>query len=233
LGLEDFPDEGKWREDLVKASLMSINISRIPPNASPMCPKLSTVLLQSNLLLRDVPNSLFEHLHGLNVLDLLDTAIESLPNSVSNLENLTTLRLRNCRKLKRVPSLAKLTKLRKLDLGETGITEVPNGLEMLVNLRYLDLNVEQLKITPPGILPKLSHLQYLTVFSKSELVTMKAEEVASLKKLEIFITQFCNVSEFNTYINIKSLDKGGILDYQIYVGILEFPIIEYPLKKCN
>uniref|UniRef100_A0A2N9IE65 Uncharacterized protein n=1 Tax=Fagus sylvatica TaxID=28930 RepID=A0A2N9IE65_FAGSY len=46
LGLEDFSDEGKWREDLVKASLMYNNISRIPPNASPMCPKLSTLLLQ-------------------------------------------------------------------------------------------------------------------------------------------------------------------------------------------
>uniref|UniRef100_A0A2N9IJ56 Uncharacterized protein n=1 Tax=Fagus sylvatica TaxID=28930 RepID=A0A2N9IJ56_FAGSY len=116
LGLEDFSDEGKWREDLVKASLMYNNISRIPPNASPMCPKLSTLLLQGNKSLKDVPDSLFEHLHGLNILDLSNTGIESLPNSVSNLENLTTLRLGECWKLKHVPSLAKLTKLRKLDL---------------------------------------------------------------------------------------------------------------------
>uniref|UniRef100_A0A2N9HEX6 Rx N-terminal domain-containing protein n=1 Tax=Fagus sylvatica TaxID=28930 RepID=A0A2N9HEX6_FAGSY len=142
LGLEDFSDEGKWGEDLVKASLMYNNISRIPPNASPMCPKLSTLLLQGNKSLKDVPDSLFEHLHGLNVLDLSYTGIESLPNSVSNLENLTTLRLGRCGFLKHVPSLAKLTKLRKLDLEDTGITEVPHGLEMLVNLRYLDLNVD-------------------------------------------------------------------------------------------
>jgi disease resistance protein RPS2 len=167
LGLEDFSDEGKWREDLVKASLMYNNISRIPPNVSPMCPKLSTLLLQGNRSLKDVPDSLFEHLHGLNVLDLSNTGIESLPNSVSNLENLTTLRLGGCGYLKRVPSLAKLTKLRKLDLGRTKITEVPDGLEMLVNLRYLNLNARELKIMPPEILPKLSRLQYLAVFSSN------------------------------------------------------------------
>uniref|UniRef100_A0A2N9G854 AAA+ ATPase domain-containing protein n=1 Tax=Fagus sylvatica TaxID=28930 RepID=A0A2N9G854_FAGSY len=101
LGLEDFSDEGKWGEDLVKASLMYNNISRIPPNASPMCPKLSTLLLQ-------------------------------------------------------------------------GITEVPDGLEMLVNLRYLDLNAEKLKIMPSEILPKLSRLQYLAVSSESELITVES-----------------------------------------------------------
>uniref|UniRef100_A0A2N9I6C6 NB-ARC domain-containing protein n=1 Tax=Fagus sylvatica TaxID=28930 RepID=A0A2N9I6C6_FAGSY len=208
LGLEDFSDEGKWREDLVKASLMYNNISRIPPNASPMCPKLSTLLLQGNKSLKDVPDSLFEHLHGLNVLDLSNTSIESLPNSVSNLENLTTLRLGGCWKLKHVPSLAKLTKLRKLDLENTGITEVPHGLEMLVNLRYLNLNVDTLKIMPPEILPKLSCLQYL-IFC----CDMKLEEVASLKNLETFGGRFSDMYEFSTY-----MEKGQLATYEIHVG---------------
>jgi disease resistance protein RPS2 len=216
LGLEDFSDEGKWGEDLVKASLMYNNISRIPPNASPMCPKLSTLLLQGNWSLKDVPDSLFEHLHGLNVLDLSKTTIESVPNFVSNLENLTTLRLRECTCLKRVPLLAKLTKLSKLDLLRTGITEVPDGLEMLVNLRYLDLNAEKLKIMPSEILPKLSRLQYLAVSSESELITVKAEEVASLKNLETFGGLFSDIYEYSTYI--RSLEKGRLASYKIQVG---------------
>uniref|UniRef100_A0A2N9FYN4 Uncharacterized protein n=1 Tax=Fagus sylvatica TaxID=28930 RepID=A0A2N9FYN4_FAGSY len=216
LGLEDFSDEGKWGEDLVRASLMYNNISRIPPNASPMCPKLSTLLLQGNRSLKDVPDSLFEHLHGLNVLDLSNTSIEYLPNSVSNLENLTTLRLGGCVFLKRVPSLAKLTKLRKLDLERTEIMEVPDGLEMLVNLRYLDLNVEKLKIMPPEILPKLSHLQYLVVHGLFTLVTMKGEEVASLKNLKTFGGLFSDMYEFSTYM--RSLEKGRLASYKIQVG---------------
>uniref|UniRef100_A0A2N9HA76 AAA+ ATPase domain-containing protein n=1 Tax=Fagus sylvatica TaxID=28930 RepID=A0A2N9HA76_FAGSY len=143
LGLEDFSDEGKWGEDLVKASLMYNNISRIPPNASPMCPKLSTLLLQ-------------------------------------------------------------------------GITEVPDGLEMLVNLRYLDLNAEKLKIMPSEILPKLSRLQYLAVSSESELITVKAEEVASLKNLETFGGLFSDIYEYSTYI--RSLEKGRLASYEIQVG---------------
>ncbi|KAK4576548.1 hypothetical protein RGQ29_027194 [Quercus rubra] len=213
LGLEDFSDEGKWRENLVKASLMDNKISRIPSNVSPMCPNLSTLLLQRNMSLKNVPDYLFQHLHGLRVLDLSHTGIESLPNSVFSMENLTTLRLRWCRELKHVASLAKLTTLRKLDLGGTGITEVPDGLEMLVNLTYLDLDAEDLKIMPLGILPKLSRLQYLRFSCE---VTVKGEEIESLKKLENVWVRFDDLYEFCSFI--RSLKKGELVRYQIQVG---------------
>ena len=166
LGLEDFSDEGKWREDFVKASLRYNNISTIPCNVSPRCPNLSTLLLRCNPSLKAVPDSFSEHLHGLKVLDLSYTGIRSLPNSVFSLENLSTIRLRGCEGLIHVSSLAKLTTMRKLDLGLTLIEEVPHGLEMLVNLTYLNLNACRLKTIPLEILPKLSHLQYLSVSFK-------------------------------------------------------------------
>ncbi|KAM3693890.1 hypothetical protein ACB094_07G018100 [Castanea mollissima] len=212
LGLKEFLDEGKWREDLVKASLMYKDISTIPPNVSPRYPNLSTLLLQGNRSLKNVPDSLFEHLYGLNVLDLSDTRIESLPNSVYSLEKLTTLRLRGCVELKHVSSLAKLTTLRKLDLGETGITEVPDGLELLVNLKVLDLNAGELKVMPPGILRKISHLQYLTVSWHS----MDEEEIASLKELETFAGRFADVDKFSMYI--RSLKNRRLASYQIRAG---------------
>ena len=87
---------------------------------------------------------MFNHLYGLKVLDLSYTAIEPLSNSVFSLEKLTTLRLRECEHLKHVFTLAKLTTLRKLDLEETRIMKIPHGLEMLVNLRYLNLNMRKL-----------------------------------------------------------------------------------------
>ncbi|KAM4092677.1 hypothetical protein ACB094_06G058000 [Castanea mollissima] len=213
LGLEDFSDEGKWRENLVKASLMYNKISRIPSNVSPMCPNLSTLLLQRNRSLKNVPDSLFEHLHGLKFLDLSGTDIKSLPNSVFSLENLNILRLGGCSELEHVSSLAKLTTLRKLDLLGTGITEVPDGLEMLVNLTYLNLYACNLKIMPLGILPKLSHLQYLRI---SHEVTVKVEEIERLKKLEIVWVRFYDLYEFCIFI--RSLEKTRLACYQIQVG---------------
>ncbi|XP_030931361.1 disease resistance protein At4g27190-like [Quercus lobata] len=216
LGLEDFSDEGKWREDLVKASLMYKDISTIPSNVSPRCPNLSTLLLQGNKSLKNVPDSLFEHLRRLKVLDLSDTAIESLPNSVFSLENLTTLRLRWCENLKQVPSLAKLTALRKLDLEGAGITEVPDGLEMLVNLKFLNLNASELKVMPLGILPKISHLQYLIVYWHSMATIVNEEEMASLKELEAFAGIFDDADKFSLYI--RSLENRRLACYQIRAG---------------
>ncbi|KAM4097655.1 hypothetical protein ACJW30_07G018100 [Castanea mollissima] len=223
LGLKEFLDEGKWREDLVKASLMYKDISTIPPNVSPRYPNLSTLLLQGNRSLKNVPDSLFEHLYGLKVLDLSYTGIESLPNAVYSLEKLTALRLRECGKLKHVSSLAKLTTLRKLDLGETGITEVPDGLEMLVNLKFLDLNAFCLKVMPLGILSKISHLQYLTVSVSwhSMETNVDEEEIASLKELETFAGRFDDVDKFSRYI--RSLKNRRLASYQIQAGFRAEP----------
>ncbi|KAM3696681.1 hypothetical protein ACB098_06G057300 [Castanea mollissima] len=196
LRLEDFSNEKKWREDLVKASLMYKGISTIPSNVSPRCPNLSTLLLRGNKSLKNVPDSLFKHLHGLKVLDLAYTGIKSLPNSVFSLEKLTALTLRGCGQLKHMSSLAKLTALRKLDLGETEITEVPDGLEMLVELTYLNLNAKNLKIMPIRILPKLSRLH--------------------LKKLENVWVRFDDLDEFCSFI--RSLEGRQLACYQIQVG---------------
>ena len=165
----------------------------------------------------DVPESSFGGICGLKLLDLSNTAIESLPDSVLCLDNLTALTLKGCRNLKLVPSLAKLITLNKLDLGQTGITKVPNGLEMLVDLRYLSLNAPELKIMPHGILPKLSRLQYLTVFWHSKSVIVKEKEIESLKKLETFGGHFKDMDEFRMFI--KSLENRPLACYEIRVGM--------------
>ncbi|XP_023919071.2 probable disease resistance protein At4g27220 [Quercus suber] len=215
-GLQDFPDEEKWGKDLVKVSLMDNYISKVP-YISQRCPKLSTLLLQNNIFLRSIPGSFFVHFHELNVLDLSETSIVSLPNSVSDLENLTALRLMWCKNLKHVPSLAKLTALRRLDLTGSGIEEIPHGLEMLVNLRFLCLDdARYLKKFPPGILPKMSQLQYLRFDWFSKTLKVNGEEVVSLKKLEHFEGQFYGVNDFNVYV--RSLEEGGPSHYALFVG---------------
>ena len=118
---------------------------------------------------------------------------ESLPNSVSDLKHLTSLRL-NSYDIRRVPSLAK----RSLDLSVHLLKEIPHGLEMLVNLRYLNLCETNQEKMPPGILPKLCQLQVLKlpIFS----LEVNGEEMVRLKKLKCFEGEFDDVKGFNTYV---------------------------------
>ncbi|XP_065627230.1 probable disease resistance protein At4g27220 [Quercus suber] len=164
----------------------------------------------------DFYEGMFVKIHDL-VLDLSYIGIESLPNSVYSLEKLTTLRLRGCGELKQASSLAKLTTLRKLDLRQTRIIEVPDGLEMLVNLIFLDLNMPKLKVVPLGILPKISHLQYLTVYWHLKATVADEEDITSLKELETFAGHFDDVDKFSMYI--RSLESRRLACYQIRLGM--------------
>ncbi|KAK7858739.1 hypothetical protein CFP56_010536 [Quercus suber] len=122
--------------------------------------------------------------------------ITSLPNSISDLENLATL--------------AKLMALRKLDLGWSRIKEITHGLEMLVNLRYLNLEGTKIREIPSGILSKLPQLQVL----KFNCGKWNVEEIVSLK-LECFKGPFYGVDDFNKYVG--SLREGQLSHYQFRV----------------
>ncbi|KAK7817409.1 putative disease resistance protein [Quercus suber] len=174
--------EERWGKDLEKVCLMCMSNFLNFPNISPRCPKLSTLLLHKAFFSGIIANSFFVHLRGLKVLRICNIGITSLPNSISDLENLATLRINYCLNLYHVPSLAKLTALRKLDLSHSlFIKEIPHGLEMLVNLRYLNLEETYIQEIPSGILSKLSQLQVL----KFNYGKLNVEEIVSLK-LECF-----------------------------------------------
>ena len=148
------------------------------------------------------------HLRGLKVLRIYNSHIKSLPNSISDLENLATLRLISCSCLYHVPSLAKLTALRKLDLGWSSIKEIPHGLEMLVNLRYLNFEGTAIPEIPSGILSKLSQLQVLNFLNCwPKCGKLNVEEIVSLK-LECFEGAFYGVDDFNKYVG--SLNEGRL-----------------------
>ncbi|XP_022749333.1 disease resistance protein At4g27190-like isoform X2 [Durio zibethinus] len=218
LHLREIPNETYWTEDLEMVSLMHNYISEIPSNASPMCPRLSTLLLSSNHCLRRIPDPFFLHMGTLQVLDLSDTSIEVLPNSISKLEKLTALLLRRCARLRCVPPLDKLIFLRKLDLCHAGIKEIPQGLEMLVSLRYLNLYTPHLEFLPCGSLSKLLNLQVLITYGASKTLKVKGEEVAGLKKLEMFSGQFYSMQDFNRYVHSISTRGREPHMYSIRVG---------------
>nr|KYP58826.1 putative disease resistance protein At4g27220 family [Cajanus cajan] len=218
LQLTEIPDEEEWTEDLEKVSLMCNWIHEIPTDISPRCPKLRTLILKHNESLTWISDSFFVHMSALQVLDLSFTDIEVLPKSVADLNTLTALLLTSCKRLKHMPSLAKLQGLVRLDLSFTAITEIPQGLEMLVNLRWLNLYAKNLVSTGKEI-AKLTRLQFLILHWWSRKIKVKVEHVSCLRKLETFAANLYNIHHFNAYV--KTMHKYGPRSYLLQLDTEE------------
>ncbi|TYG81982.1 hypothetical protein ES288_D01G049600v1 [Gossypium darwinii] len=231
IGLKELPTKQEWGEDLEKVSFMVNNVSEIPPHLSPNCEVLSTLLLQKNESLQRISESFFQHMHRLSILDLSYTNVKQLPTSVSNLEKLKALVLRGCYNLRYVPSLEKLEALRKLDLSRTAIEKVPQGLEMLSNLTYLNLYTKSLKELPVAILPRLSCLQCLILYVESSRVKMTGFDAARLTKLERFEGRFTELIDFNAYT--KSIQCQQLTSYLLVMAPLEAKCNVKPVKGIN
>lgn len=226
MRLKSVPDEEDWKIDLARVSLMDNNISDIPSSfESPKCPTLSTLLLKENPNLRCISDNFFLHMEGLTVLDLSYTGIKNLPESVSELVNLIALLLRGCKKLHRVPSLAKLRGLRKLNFYDTRINQVPQGMEMLVRLRYLNFSRTPLKLFPEHILCSLTNLQYLSVVGEQG-PRISGEELANLKRLETFHGQLYDINNFNAFV--RYLEEGVPINYVLLLGFFSTTLDHLP-----
>ncbi|GLT25675.1 hypothetical protein SLA2020_007900 [Shorea laevis] len=212
MALEELPEEDEWREDLLKVSLMNNNIREFPSSMlSPKCPMLTTLLLSKNKI-TTIPEAFFDHMTGLKILDLSGNhKLHRLPSSVSKLESLTTLLLEYCSSLKEVPSLSNLGGLKKLDLCGTSIEELPEGLCMLTNLKYLWLD-GKLSDIPDGLLRNLSKLQYLGV---GWTIPLKWEEIERLRKLEFLVCRFSTLDDMSLFV--KS-ERKFLNQYRICVG---------------
>ncbi|MCD7468908.1 hypothetical protein HAX54_007461 [Datura stramonium] len=213
--LNDVPKEDEWLQNLDKVSLMRNNIAEIPAGTSANCPRLTTLMLQQNYHLWKIPDSFFEQMKALRVLDLSHTCIEKLPDSVSDLENLTALLLAFCWNLRSIPTLEKLEALQELDLSGTGIQTLPESLEALLSLKCLNMYAMRwLAKIPIGILSHLSTLQRLVL---SHHIHVQGEELEVLNELEEFQGRFSNIHDFNRFIRAQE-NEGCLGFYRIVVG---------------
>ncbi|XP_052486158.1 probable disease resistance protein At1g61300 [Gossypium raimondii] len=219
LQLEELPEKVQWSPDIEKVSLMYNSISEVSIDVLPTKCQLLTTLLLGNNPIKKISISFFTNMPCLSVLNLSYTKIKSLPNSISELKNLTTLLLCGCFELRDLPCLSMLQELKKLDLSRTKIEEVPEGMDMLIKLRYLGLQVFSLKEIPAGLLPKLVHLQHLSFEVDNEKTSLKAEEMEPLKKLECFTGRFEDINEFNKFISSLQQSKKNLIKYSLHVGL--------------
>lgn len=99
---------------------------------------VSTLLLQENPRLKKFPDSFFEHMGTLRVLNLYCTGVASLPSSLSKLIRLKVLYLNSCTSLVELPSqIGELEDLEVLDISGSGVQNIPPDMEKLGQLRRL------------------------------------------------------------------------------------------------
>ncbi|RWR72045.1 putative disease resistance protein [Cinnamomum micranthum f. kanehirae] len=168
------PMENEWVQ-LKKLSMMECSLCGLLER--PSCKDLSTLLLQGNRELKMIPDSFFELMHSLTVLDLSGTNIESLPPSLFNLVYLRGLYLRDCFRLKDLPAqVGQLRRLEVLDLGDsTEIVYLPREVGELTSLKRLivgfslahhpnDTKEWNMRLRVPiGMIPKLPLLEELSL----------------------------------------------------------------------
>ncbi|GKV46512.1 hypothetical protein SLEP1_g53493 [Rubroshorea leprosula] len=148
------------------------------------------------LKISTIPEAFFENMLGLKILGLSNNhELSRLPTSVSKLEKLTTLLLGDCESLREVPSLSNFIGLKKLDLSWTSIEELPQGLNMLTNLKYLGLG-GRISETLDELLQNLSKLQHLTINTRTKSKWEKIESWRKLQNLEKL--DLCNLDNLNT-----------------------------------
>ncbi|KAF7112709.1 hypothetical protein RHSIM_RhsimUnG0201900 [Rhododendron simsii] len=191
--LREPPDEESWREKK-RISLGDNELDRLPD--SPDCSMLSTLFLQKNLGLENIPPAFFEHMINLRVLDLSHTGITSLPSSLSILISLKVLDLSNCEQLVELPShIGELVHLESLDIHGSGITNIPPRIEKVIFLKRLWVsfgngNDAQDLSFNYEMISKLSSLEELVIDLKSpqqltdEVVENIMKEVATLRKFK-------------------------------------------------
>ena len=218
-------------------SLVKNEIQEIPDDTSPNCPRLSTLLLFDNEI-RHIPECFFMHMNALTTLDLSrNDCLTRLPHSLSNLRTLTSLILNGCSKLEYIPPLGELRSLLRLEISGCFIQVPPEGLENLINLKWLDMssNVD-LELVPGSFLPRLTNIQYLDLYGCSGI---KVEDIEGMDFLECFAGAFVDRENLNRYVQ-QTLNNGHgphtySIHYQdrIHKGHWEKFCYPEPLSKCS
>ncbi|KAK7295559.1 hypothetical protein RJT34_18469 [Clitoria ternatea] len=216
-GLTKMPDVWEWTNDLEVVFLMHNEIEEIQEGTSPDCPRLSNLFLNSNNI-NNIPECFFRHMNALTALDLSNNEeLIRLPNSLTTLRSLISLRLRECDSLEYVPPLGELQALSILDISGCAIEKVPEGLQSLINLKWLDLSNNKKMMLEAGVLTGLTNMQYLDLFGNPK-AKIVAQDIQGMVMLECFAGHFLDCKNYNNYAQ-NVLRRGfGPKTFTLYCG---------------
>jgi sentrin-specific protease 7 len=215
---DKIPLSHEWAIDLELVHIRHCDIEEISEGLSPNCPKLSTLMI-NNVSISHLPGSFFKYMNSLTILDLsYNKRLESLPYSITNLRSLVSLILKGCHSLKHVPSLRELQALSRLVISNTSIEEVPQGLEKLINLKWLDLSYNMsLNLELGSFSLYFTKLQYLDLRCTRAVITV--EDIREMNMLECFGGGIIGCNRYDQSMQ-KYLDMsfGMIKTYHLKLG---------------
>ncbi|KAL9447639.1 hypothetical protein AB3S75_015167 [Citrus x aurantiifolia] len=239
----------EWLDGSAIKHCTSIVLHHIKTNLLPEvleCPQLELLFLRSDrresysLLM---PNNFFERMIQVRVVNLTSMNLWSLPSSLGLLSNLRTLSLCDC-SLRDISVVGDLKKLEILCLRSSYIEKLPVEVGELTWLKLLDLrDCWCLKVIPPNILSKLSHLEELYISHRSFAaweVEVEGVKNASLEELK----HLPNLTSLELHVyHVSTLPRGLLLEklerYSIRIGDLEnwgitsIPCREFRVKLNN
>ncbi|KAK8262192.1 hypothetical protein V6Z11_D13G239600 [Gossypium hirsutum] len=151
----------------------------------------------------------------LRALGLRKSPLMALPNSIGTLKHLRDLDLGGCRSKRELPrSFDKLRRLQSLNLGGTGLKQLPDSVQRLIELRHLVITIKttHLKEIRAGC---WTSLQYLELRCCMELECLP-EGMQYLKSLRTLVLKHCD-SLVSLPRSLKFLSK---LEHLEIVGCL-------------
>ena len=185
-----------------------------------VCPKLQFFLLRGNPSL-NIPNTFFQGMKKLQVLDLSKMHFKELPSSLYSLANLRSLRLDRCYSLVNIAGIGKLTKLEVLSLVNTTIKQLPDDVSQLTNLRLLDLSdSKELKVIPHNVLSSLSNLECLFMINMFPKWAEKGDHqsnayLSQLKHLSCLTTLHIGIPDVKL---LPEIQFENLTRYDIHIG---------------
>ncbi|TYG87658.1 hypothetical protein ES288_A13G232900v1 [Gossypium darwinii] len=177
-----------------------------------------TVIIQyaskrSKIVDKSLINLCVSNFKYLRALELRKSPLTALPNSIGTLKHLRDLDLGGCTSIRELPrSFNKLRSLQSLNLRDTGLKQLPDSVQRLIELRYLVITIKatHLKEIQAGC---WTSLQSLVLCECSELECLP-EGMQYLKSLRTLVLHCCD-SLVSLPRSLKCLTK---LEYLVIVG---------------
>ncbi|KAF5463489.1 hypothetical protein F2P56_019398 [Juglans regia] len=216
-GLKEWPDV----DALKRCQAFSI-FEQLPNEMELECPELIFFHISSKSS-SQIPNTLFQGMEKLKVLDLTNMRLTSLPSSLLVLRNLQTLCLDDCM-LEDISGIGELKNLVVLSLLYSQISKLPREIGSLVRLRMLDLSkCYKLEMIPPNVISSLVKLEEL--YMGNSIVQWEVEGLNDERK-NASLAELKHLSNLNTLeIQIPDVSKlpkdfnfEKLVRYKICIG---------------